>query len=67
VNSAEYSFIMGPGDSLGAALSILMGWAICVFRVVGFFKIVSKHFKIGPSKLTLFGIFEWVGLIGLIY
>ena len=57
---------MGPGDSLGAALSILMGWAIYVFRVVGFFRIVPKHFKIGPSKLTLFGIFKWVGLIGLI-
>ena len=57
---------MGPGDSLGAALSILMGWAIYVFRVMGFFRIVPKHFKIGPSKLTLFGIFKWVRLIGLI-
>ena len=58
---------MGPGDSLGAALNILMVWAIYVFRVMGFFRIVSKHFKIGPNKLTLFGIFKWVGLIGLIY
>ena len=58
---------MGPGDSLGAALSILLGWAIYVFRVVGFFRIVPKYFKMGLSKLTLFGIFKWAGLIGLIY
>ena len=58
---------MGPGNSLGAVWGILMGWAIYIFWVVGFFRIVSKHFKIGPSKLTLFGIFKWAGLIGLIY
>ena len=63
---------MGPGGSLGIVYSILVGWAMYIyiyiyFRVVGFFRIVSRHFKIGPSKLTLFGIFKWVGLIGLIY
>ena len=59
---------MGPGGSLGAVYSNLMGCAtyIYIFWVVGFFRIVPKHFKIGPIKLTLFGIFEWVGLIGLI-
>ena len=59
---------MGPGGSLGAVYSTLMGWAIYIyiFWVVGFFGIVSKHFKIGSSKLTLFEIFKWVGLIGLI-
>jgi hypothetical protein len=40
---------------------------IYIFSGCGLFRIVSKHFKIGPSKLILFGMFKWVGLIGLIY
>ena len=39
---------------------------IYIFWVVGFFRIVSKHFKIVPNKLILFGIFKWIGLIRLI-
>jgi hypothetical protein len=58
---------MGPGGSLGAVYSTLMGWATYIYFLgCGFFRIVSKHFKIDPSKLTLFGIFKWVVLIRLI-
>jgi hypothetical protein len=58
----------GPMWLIGCCIGHFNGLGyIYIFRVVDFFRIVSKHFKIGPSKLTLFGIFKWVGLIGLIY
>ena len=57
---------MGPGGSLGTVYGILVDWAIYILGC-GLFRIVSRLFKIGPSKLTFFGIFKWVGLIGLIY
>ena len=60
------SLLVGPGGSLGTVYGILVDWAIYILGC-GLFRIVSRHFKIGPSILTLFGIFKWVGLIGLIY
>jgi hypothetical protein len=57
---------VGPGGSLGTIYGILVDWAIYVLGC-GLFRIVTRHFKISPSKLTFFRIFEWVGLIGLTY
>ena len=59
---------MGPDGSLAAVYSILKLVRPHIYILgCGLVKIVSKHFEMGPSKLTLFGLFKWIGLIGLIY
>ena len=50
---------MGPGGSLGVVYSTskLVGPHIYILGC-GLFRIVSKHFEMGPSKLILFGLFK---------
>ena len=59
---------MGLCGSLAAVYSTLKLVRPHIYILgCGLFKIVSKYFEMGPSKLTLFGLFKWIELIGLIY